>query len=138
MAEAWGDMTGVQSRVTALCLHLVNGELSRLLNDAGAGTTLERLLAAVRAGDPSKVSVADLDALEDAAAVLGIDGLTIAVRSTDERGLAVRLPGMDGSGANFAWICPNRICCRVELDLFDTPPICAISGRPLDRMAQRL
>jgi hypothetical protein len=76
-------MTAVEWRIAALCEQLADEELSRLLADADAETVLRRVLDAIRAGEPAKVSAADLDALEDAAASAGIDGLTTGVRAFD-------------------------------------------------------
>ncbi len=128
-------MTAVETRIAALCEQLADRELSRLLADAGAEAVLRRVLEAVRAGEPAKVSLADLDSLEDAAASAGIDGLTTSARAFD-RGISTRLPGIGGSGPHFAWVCPHRRCTRVELDTPDVPPVCAISGQPLERRAQ--
>jgi hypothetical protein len=129
-------MTGVEWRIAALCGQLADGELARLLADAGAGAALQRVLDAARAGKPAKISAADLDDLEDAAAGIGIDGLTTGVRSLDRGSISTRLPGFGGSGPHFAWVCPQRACTRVELDAPDPIPLCAISGQPLERRTQ--
>jgi hypothetical protein len=129
-------MTAVGWRIAALCEQLADEELSRLLADADAETVLRRVLDAIRADEPAKVSVADLDALEDAAASVGIDGLTTGVRAID-RGISTHLPGIRPGGPYFAWVCPQHACTRVELDTPDTAPVCAVSGQPLERRIQR-
>jgi hypothetical protein len=129
-------MTGVEWRIAALCGQLRDGELSQMLTDAGAGATLARVLDAVRAGDLVKVSAADLDGLEDAAASIGIDGLTTGVRAVDGPGIMTRLPGIGRSSPDFAWICPQHACTRVELGTPDVMPVCPISGRELERRTQ--
>jgi hypothetical protein len=129
-------MTGVEWRIAALCGQLRDSELSQMLIDAGAGTTLTRVLDAVRAGDLGKVSAADLDGLEDAAASIGIDGLTTGVRAVDGPGIVTRLPGIGRSSPDFAWICPQHACTRVELGTPDVMPVCPISGRELERRTQ--
>ena len=127
-------MTGVEWRIAALCAQLADGELLRLLEDAGAEATLRRVLAAVQAGKPADVSLTDLDSLEEVAARIGIDGLTTGVRALDVRGISTHLPGI--GGPHFAWICPQRACTRVELDIPAAAPVCAISGHSLDRITQ--
>ena len=129
-------MTGVEWRIAALCGQLRDGELSQMLTDAGAGATLSRVLDAVRAGNLVKVSVADLDGLEDAAASIGIDGLTTGVRAVDGPGIVTRLPGIGRSSPDFAWTCPQHACTRVELGTPDVMPVCSISGRELERRTQ--
>ncbi len=129
-------MTGVEWRIAALCEQLADGELPQMLADAGAEVTLRRVLDAVRAGEPADVSLADLDGLEETAASIGIDGLTTGVRALDGRGISTRLPGIGTGGPHFAWICPQHACTRVELDIPDATPECAITGRPLERRTQ--
>jgi hypothetical protein len=129
-------VTGVEWRVAALCTQLADDQLARLLTDAGAEPVLARVLDTVRAGKPAEVSPADLDALEETAASIGIDGLTTGVRSLDSATISTRLPGIGGSGPHFAWVCPQKACTRVELDTLGTKPICAISGEQLTRTTQ--
>jgi hypothetical protein len=129
-------VTAVEWRIEALCGQLADGELSQMLADAGAGDVLERVLDAVRAGKPAEITVADLNDLEDAAARIGIDGLTTGVRAPGGGNLATRLPGFGGGGPHFAWVCPQHVCARVELDTPDPVPACAISGQPLERRTQ--
>jgi hypothetical protein len=129
-------MTGLEWRIAALCEQLSDGQLSQLLADAGVEIVLRRVLDAVRAGMPAKISVADLDNLEEVAAGIGIDGLTTGVRSLDGRGISTHLPGIGGGGPHFAWVCPRRACTRVELDTPDAAPVCAITGQLLERRIQ--
>lgn len=128
-------MAGVAWRIAALCEQLADGELERELAHAGAKETLKRVLDAIRAGAPVEVSVADLDELDKAAASIGIDGLTTGVRDADLPSIGTRLPGT-GPGPDFAWTCPQRACARVELGAPDVMPVCAVSGRGLDRRIQ--
>ena len=128
-------MTGVEWRVAALCEQLADGELSQMLTDAGAGAVLTRVLDAIRSGDLGNVSATDLDGLENAAASIGIDGLTTGVRAVDGAGIRTRLPGISPGGTDFSWTCPQRACTRVELGTPNVMPVCAISGRKLDRRA---
>jgi hypothetical protein len=129
-------MTGVEWRIAALCEQFADGELSQLLTDAGAEVVLRRVLDAVRAGKPANISVTDLDDLEEAAAGIGIDGLTTGVRALDGKGISTHLPGIGGGGPHFAWVCPRRACTRVELDTPDAAPVCAITGQLLERRTQ--
>jgi hypothetical protein len=129
-------MTGVEWRIAALCTQLADGELSRRLANADAKAALARVLDAIRFGEPSSISPADLDALEDAAAGIGIDGLTTGARSLGSGNIATGLPGLSENGPHFAWVCPLRACARVELDIPDDTPGCAIGERALDRMTQ--
>jgi hypothetical protein len=130
-------MSGIEWRIEALCSQLADGELEGLLTGAGAGEALNRVVGLVRACEPAKISVADLDTLEDAAARASIDGLTTGVRAFDGGGLSTRLPGMGGNGPHFAWVCPQRSCTRIYLDMrAGAAPQCAISGRALERITQ--
>jgi hypothetical protein len=129
-------MTGVEWRIAELCAQLADGELPRLLAGAGAEATLERVLASIRSGEPAKVTSEDLDTLEDAAARIGIDGLTTGVRSLERGTISTRLPGISGAGPHFAWVCPQHACTRVELDTPGSAAVCAVSGRPLERRTQ--
>jgi hypothetical protein len=128
-------VAGVEWRIAALCEQLADGELEQELAHTGAKEALKRVLEAIRAGAPVKVSVADLDELDKAAASIQIDGLTTGVRDADLPSIETRLPGI-GHGPDFAWTCPQRACARVELGVPDVMPVCAVSGRVLDRRTQ--
>lgn len=129
-------MAGAEWRIAELCAQLADDELPRLLADAGAEASLQRILDAIRSAELAKVTPADLDALDDAAASIGIDGLTTGVRALDPGAMSTRLPGIGGGGIHFAWVCPQHACTRVELDMPADAPVCAVSGQPLERRTQ--
>jgi hypothetical protein len=128
-------VAAVEWRIAALCEQLADGELEQELAQAGAKETLKRVLDAIRAGAPVKVSTADLDELDKVAASIQIDGLTTGARDAGLPSIGTRLPGTH-RGLDFAWTCPQRACARVELGVPDVDPVCPISGRGFGRGTQ--
>ncbi|MCP3803505.1 hypothetical protein NLX83_29965 [Allokutzneria sp. A3M-2-11 16] len=118
----------VKERLGRLCLNLARDPgLSAVLDDAGLPAEhWDALADAVRAGADPDALTRVLDAVEEAAAAAGIDGLT----STDRR--FQPLPGA-ASGVRVAhgWRCPHaHPCGRVEVRA-DGAPECSLTADPL-------
>lgn len=120
-------------RVERVCVELRRGHLRDLADEAGASALLERILAEIRADIPSPdVLSADLDAFDEALAVLGVDGVTGADRSYQE------LRGAIGRRPEYVWVCPERRCSLgLPAGPGEAAPACAVSGAPLERTRLR-
>jgi hypothetical protein len=117
------------NRVAALCAHLDRDPYVREALDEGGLTAArwDELVGAVRAGAAPDVLVPLLDAVDHAAAVAGLDGITTGTR---------RFEPLPGGSAGFravrGWRCPHaRPCGRGEPDRGDQPPVCPLTADPL-------
>ena len=130
--------TELADRIRRLCVELGRGELGGLLREEeGAEPLLTRLLRMLAAEktDPAEVAAA-LDALDEMAALAGIDGLTTGTRSYGSitRGFASVKFSMPAP--QYGWVCPQRRCSRAETTgpADGTEFVCAITGAPLTRI----
>jgi hypothetical protein len=116
-------------RVAVLCARLDRDPETWTVLDEGGMTSAQwdALVDAVRAGAAIEVLVPLLDAVEDAAAAAGVDGVTTTVRQYEP------LPGSTaGVRAVRGWRCPHtKPCGRVEPDRGHQPPTCALTADPL-------
>jgi hypothetical protein len=126
----------VAERLGRLCPQAAGEALEARARRYGAGAALERLAAAVRSGATGAPVTAELDALDDAFARNGIDGLTRGDRGYE----AVR--GAPGHPVVTVWACPApRPCTRLEPREPDGPagtPLCSLTGDPLTLRRYRL
>jgi hypothetical protein len=128
VAEPLGG-TDLADRIGRLCVELGRGELAGIIGQAGAQPLLERLVRMLTAetADPAEVAAA-LDALDEAAARAGIDGLTTGSRAYRPVTWPVGAP-------QYGWVCPQRRCGRAETEPSDGDDyVCAITGAPLTRI----
>jgi hypothetical protein len=118
------------ARIAKVCVELGRSDLRALAAEAGADAVLERILGYVGNGVPdAERAAADLDALEDALARLGVDGLTHDIRQYRP------VPGTSIHPPVHRWMCPQRCCLRTEGDTAaQTAPVCAITGVALERV----
>ncbi|MGV9598028.1 hypothetical protein ACWDR1_15310 [Streptosporangium sandarakinum] len=128
-------MGDAAERIRRLCTAMEDGEFHSLVDEAGAGDVVARLLTAIReaGGDPSAL-VKDLDALDEAMATLGVGPVTRPERAYRA------LPGTGrGHPVVHAWTCPAAVPCdRVEVAARDAgPPRCAATDRPLTSVRVR-
>lgn len=116
-------------RIAALCVHLDREpQLREALDDGGlTASRWEEIVGAVRAGAALEVLAPLLDAVDDAAAAAGLDGVTSGPRRFEP------LPdGTAGFRAVHGWRCPHpRPCGRGEPARGDQQPACAVTGDPL-------
>ncbi|MET7645860.1 hypothetical protein ABZS83_19945 [Streptomyces sp. NPDC005426] len=123
------DLTPAQQRIAHLCTSLESDETLRAeLEQAGfSAEDWAALVATVRTGAAWDVTSL-LDALEEAAAAAGLDGVTSPTR--DFRLLPVHSPGMRTVSG---WRCPHaRPCGRVEAGAAPQPERrCELTGDPL-------
>jgi len=121
-------MTGRIERLCEVLAHDNLRDFERRAARYGAAAPLTRILTVVRTGaDPAPLEP-DLDALDEAFARHGVDNLTGTVRAYRA------LPGTGEHPVMRAWVCPApRACARlIPLSGFgSTPPVCALTGRPL-------
>ncbi|MFJ4355962.1 hypothetical protein ACIP25_06650 [Streptomyces massasporeus] len=127
-------MHDLADRLDRLCRLLGGGELTRRAREYGVAEHLERVLGAVRDGtDPERVR-ADLDALDEAFARHGFDGLTTRTRAYQPLSGTVGHPVLRG------WVCPAaHRCSRFSQHDTGTPggdagPVCEALGTPLVRV----
>ncbi len=113
----------VAHRVGHLCHQADDGQLRTYAQRFGALDVLDRVVDAIGQGRVDARLEADLDALDDAFARHGVDGLT-----TGNRGYET----WRGSGHRTitAWQCPQQGACprRVPVDDGD-PPVCGLTGQ---------
>ncbi|GAA1895250.1 hypothetical protein GCM10009753_25200 [Streptantibioticus ferralitis] len=115
-------------RVEQLCLSMASDpSLQAALHDAGFNRTQwELLVGAVRHGSDPEALTPLLDAIEEAAAALGVDGLT-----TTDRQFQPLPDATAGVRTTHRWRCPHpRPCSRVEPGS-STTPVCPLTQDPL-------
>jgi hypothetical protein len=118
----------VMDRVGWLCRSLARDPgLRSVLDDAGVPARLwDTLVDAVRDG-PGPETLTALDAMEDAAAAAGIDGITSGTRRF--QALPDAAPGFRTARA---WRCPHaHPCGRVEVGPLTATPACSLTAEPL-------
>jgi hypothetical protein len=115
----------LNQRLELLCQKLGRGEVQQIAEELGVAPPLERVLSAVRNGEPwDAVAVsADLDELDAAFKRWGLDGgLTGQFRSFSY------LPATDAHPVVDVWMCPAGRCSRVVPATRDDPtPVCAVT-----------
>ncbi|MFE1947231.1 hypothetical protein [Streptomyces massasporeus] len=127
-------MHDLADRLDRLCRLLGGGELARRAREYGVAEHLERVLGAVRDGTDPEWIRADLDALDEAFARHGIDGLTTRTRAYQPLSGTVGHPVLRG------WVCPAaHRCSRFTQHDTGTPggdagPVCEALGTPLVRV----
>ncbi|WP_173060075.1 hypothetical protein [Phytohabitans houttuyneae] len=124
------EAVGTKDRVARLCRRYGSGELDGYIAAAGGTEILSRIRAAVAAGEGETLA-ADLDALDDAVAAVGLDGLSTPVR------VLPKVPGTTGYPVLDTEVCPHGVCSRVEPPDGSPARRCAISGEPLRRLRLR-
>jgi hypothetical protein len=125
------DLPMVLRRVARLCTSLAKNEsLRHELQQAGfPAEEWESLADAIHDTADSQRLTPLLDAIEDAAAKTGLDGLTSPVRQFEP------LPApSSGYRTVSGWRCPHpRRCGRVDLDA-KVAPVCALTQDPLTQV----
>ncbi|MEU3490526.1 hypothetical protein [Streptomyces massasporeus] len=127
-------MHDLADRLDRLCRLLGGSELARRAREYGVAEHLERVLGAVRDGTDLERIRADLDALDEAFARHGIDGLTTRTRAYQPLSGTVGHPVLRG------WVCPAaHRCSRFTQHDTGTPggdagPVCEALGTPLVRV----
>ncbi|MGW6293349.1 hypothetical protein [Streptomyces sp. NPDC055058] len=131
-------MDEVAERLARLCTQAGDDGLRRSAERFGVGGELTRLVAAARSGARGPSVTADLDALDDAFARHGIDGLTLVDRTFEP------LRGGRPRPVVTVWACPAEVACsRLEPREpgrrgRDAPPRCGLAGTPLVSRKYRL
>ncbi|MFE1442609.1 hypothetical protein [Streptomyces sp. NPDC058739] len=129
-------MDGIAERLARLCPQSDGDALRDRAERYGVGEALERVRAAIRSGDRGASLTADLDALDEAFARHGIDGLTIGARVFQE------LRGGSAHPAVTLWGCPSPSgCSRLEPQEGErsvTAPRCGLAGTALVSRTFRL
>jgi len=116
-------------RVGHLCLNLANDpSLRSALAGAGLDSTQwETLVDAVRHGAGSAELTPVLDAVEDAAAAAGVDGVT-----TGDRRFEPLPDASPGFRATRGWRCPHPDPCgHVRISRVRAAPVCPLTTDPL-------
>lgn len=123
----------VAERIEQLCRICEDAEFNGLLHEAGAEALLGRILSAVHAGASGTLTVeADLDALDDAFAAVGVDGLTTSVRAYQKLEFDTGHPRIQ------AWVCPLKACSRSEpVPDAQSAPRCSVAAAPLELLRTR-
>ncbi|MET9734395.1 hypothetical protein ABZZ79_28300 [Streptomyces sp. NPDC006458] len=129
-------MDVIAERLARLCPQSGGDALRERAERYGVGDALERVRAAARSGERGRSLAADLDALDEAFARNGIDGLTIGVRVFEA------LRGGTAHPAVTLWGCPSPAgCSRLEPQegaQADTAPLCGLTGSALVSRTFRL
>ncbi|MFI6288219.1 hypothetical protein ACIBCM_26320 [Streptomyces sp. NPDC051018] len=117
----------VAEKLARLCPQAEGDSLAEHAREYGAGEVLDRLTAAVRAGEGGPAVAADLHALDEAFARHGIDGLT-----TGARGYETPRGGREHPVVT-VWACPaprpcSRLVPRQDGERDGAGPPCALSG----------
>ncbi|MFC0041820.1 hypothetical protein [Actinomadura rayongensis] len=117
---------GLAARIERLCRYARGGALDDLARDLAVSDALDRIRAAVASGSFDRAALeADLDALEAAADTV-LDGLGGTHRALPRIDIAPST-GLD------VWMCPGRICSRVETRPAPSGPHeCSFRERALD------
>lgn len=124
-------MDEVAERLARLCAQAGDGGLRERAGRFGAGAEWDRVCAAVRSGALGPEVAADLDALDDAFARHGVDGLTTGGRGYEP------LRGGRSRPVVTVWACPaDRACARLEPQegrwaRLRPAPRCGLTGSPL-------
>ncbi|MER6430729.1 hypothetical protein ABT272_23755, partial [Streptomyces sp900105245] len=125
------SMDEIAERLARLCAQAGDDGLRERAERYGVGEALTRLGQAARAGSRTAAVTADLDALDDAFARHGIDGLTVGPRGFEP------LRGGRAHPVVTVWGCPAEASCsRLEPQERQRgsrtpPPACALTGTPL-------
>ena len=122
-------MSETDNRIELLCRAIDQSNLRGYANRAGAGEILQRILAAVAAGDYGPELDRDLDAFDDAMAMAGLGAVTGA-----NRGIYRGMPDTKTSHPVVdVWVCPApRPCGRAVPAGGSAPsPACAATGQRL-------
>ena len=123
----------VTQRIERLCKACGEADFDDMAGEAGQAERVSRIFKAVRAGisDPAAVE-ADLDALDDAFADIGVDGLTTSARVYQKQEFDAGHPKV------VALVCPLKACTRSEPPTDGQPaPSCTIAGVPLELLRTR-
>ncbi|MFF2202161.1 hypothetical protein [Streptomyces sp. NPDC058145] len=124
-------MDEIAERLARLCAQAGDDGLRERAERYGVGDALTRLGEAARSGSRAPTVTADLDALDDAFARHGIDGLTVGPRGLDP------LRGGRAHPVVTVWGCPAEAACsRLEPQerrraSRTPPPSCGLTGIPL-------
>jgi hypothetical protein len=130
-------MDEVGQRLARLCAQAEGDELRQRAVRYGVGAALDRLRKAVESGARGGSVAADLDALDDAFARHGIDGLTVGPRAFEP------LRGSHAHPVVTVWGCPAAVACarlepqepppgdRPAAAPDDPPPWCGLAAKPL-------
>ncbi len=122
-----------RERIEWLCRHSDDPGLADLLAQPDLAAALAEIKAAIRLGAfDTQGLIDDLDIVDEALAQAGIE-------SSGGRGDGGywRLPGSRAHPVVHAWVCPNGVCSRVDLDKDvapDTAPTCPVTGHALDHI----
>jgi hypothetical protein len=122
----------VGERLNQLCLSMAGDPgLRAMLADAGVTVgQWEALFTAVRDGTDVEALTPLLDAVDEAAAAAGIDGVTTGDRRFQP------LPEAAGFRTAYGWLCPHpHPCGRVQPSDHGTPPMCPLTSDPLTPVA---
>ncbi|CAL9346860.1 hypothetical protein [Streptomyces sp. enrichment culture] len=131
-------MDEVGERLARLCVQAGDDGLRSRAEQFGVGGALARLVEAARSGARGPSVSADLDALDDAFARHGVDGLTLGDRAFEP------LRGGRPRPVVTVWACPADVSCsRLEprepgRHGRDEPPRCGLAGRELVSRKYRL
>ncbi|MFI9150095.1 hypothetical protein [Streptomyces sp. NPDC053367] len=129
-------MDAIGERLARLCPQTDGDALRERAVRYGVGDELERLRDAVSSGERGPSVTADLDALDDAFARQGIDGLTNGARDYDTLRGTTAHPGVS------LWACPAPVACPrlvpQEGAQADAAPRCGLTGTPLVSRTFRL
>ncbi|MEU4541498.1 hypothetical protein AB0G15_42380 [Streptosporangium sp. NPDC023825] len=121
-------MTQAAERVERLCTLLeTDDDLWDSAEKVGAGTLLQRIVAAISAGDHNALPPL-LDAFDEAMAVIAGGAITLPTRAYEPI-----IGWSDGHPVVHAWTCPAPTpCTRVDLQTRpDQPSVCAATGQSL-------
>jgi hypothetical protein len=125
-------MDEIGERLARLCVQAGDEGLRERAEHYGVGEVLARLGQAARSGLRTSAVTADLDALDDAFARHGIDGLTVGARVFDP------LRGVRAHPVVTVWGCPAEASCsRLEPQEQQSgrsrnpPPRCWLTEAPL-------
>jgi hypothetical protein len=125
----------VDQRIERLCRAIGDADFAALARRAGAVEIVAQIVDAVRSGAATAEGLPDaIDAVDEAFARVGVDGLTTSPR-------VFRSERFDGGHpAVEAWVCPLDACSRTEpTSATEAPaPRCPIADAPLARMRSRL
>lgn len=118
-------MPVANERIGRLCARLVQAGFEDRVARYGVTELIARITAGVKSGVDPDTLLDDLDALDDAFARHGIDGLT-TVREYRP------LPGFIGHPTMHVWTCPAPVpCARADMPASGAAPSCAITDMPL-------
>ena len=115
-------------KAAAFCRELADSALQEVAARNGAGEAFERARAALRDRQVDATLETDLDLLDAAAQAEGLEFYVSGAR------IYPAWPGSgSGSGAQW-WACPDRRCAgRGRVLPGQQPPVCAATGKPLQR-----